>query len=111
MRRSTSRGAEKLSFLRWFRSSGVEMITSPRDFESSIQEAVEQAIQLSPDAQVEFVLNTAVTLGNRLVRSDDLVAKPVSALLRKKLPFTPAQILQLVQAGALPKYYFHFTSV
>src|SRR5690348_13902324 len=80
-------------------------------FEDGLQEAVEQAKQLSPEAQVEFVLEAAATLGNRLVRSDDRVAKPVSALLRKKLPFTPAQILQLVERGADPSYYFPFPSV
>src|SRR5208282_4700624 len=39
------------------------------------------------------------------------VLEPLRALLRRKLPFTPEQILKVVQLGADPTYYYPFASV
>ncbi len=39
------------------------------------------------------------------------VVAPISALLRRKLPFTSDQILRMVQLGGDPSYYFPFPSV
>lgn len=80
-------------------------------FKPMFQAAIDHAKGLSIADQVEFVLSAAEMLRNRLDWTNDMVGKPAGALLRKKLPFTPEQVLQLVQCGADPSYYFPFAGV
>src|SRR5258708_21696455 len=88
--------------------SGVEF----SEYERRAGEGVEIAKSLSVDDQVTFVMKALPLLSHTsMISPRDLVAKPVSAVLRKKLPFTPEQIVQLVEFGADPSYYFPFASV
>jgi hypothetical protein len=84
-------------------------------FQASMQkppsEAVEEAKKLAPQEQVEYVLRNLPELCTRTKFPSHNVSQAISALLRKKLPFTPEQIRHLVELGADPSYYYPFSSV
>jgi hypothetical protein len=77
-------------------------------FDKPRDEEAERAKQLSPGEQVSYIMDAMPRLAERGYPG---IASPVSTLLRRKLPFTPEQILQLVQLGANPSYYFPFSQV
>jgi Domain of unknown function (DUF4132) len=74
----------------------------PRD------EEAERVTQLSPEEQVQHVLQNIYRVADRS-RHDQVAS--LNAVLRRKLPFTPEQVLKLVQAGEDPSYYFPFAQV
>jgi len=77
----------------------------PRD------EAVEEVRKLAPQQQVDYVMERLPSLADRAQRAPHGVIAPLGVLLRRNLPFTPAQIEKMVQLGADPTYYFPFASV
>ena len=91
---------------------------SPASFQKVLEDgdrAAAQAKDLSPEEAVEFVMKAAATLGygrgGAYLNSGMVLDKPVSAVLRRKLPFTPEQILELVRMGANGSYYFPYAQV
>ena len=81
-------------------------------YERRKQEAVERVRTLGAEEQVEFVLRAARILANRLsMAPHEMLSKPAGAALRRKLPFAPQQVLELVRLGKNPTYYFPFAGV
>jgi uncharacterized protein DUF4132 len=81
-------------------------------YERRKQEAVEQVKTLTAEEQVEFVLGAVRILANRMSAAPhEMLSKPASAVLRRKLPFTAEQVLELVRMGENPTYYFPFAGV
>jgi hypothetical protein len=74
----------------------------PRD------EETERVKQLTPEEQVRYVMENVAPLSDR-TRQVQLAA--LGAIMRRKLPFTPTQILKMVQLGENPSYYFPFPQV
>src|SRR5262245_24766864 len=70
------------------------------------QEA-ERVKQLTPAEQVSYVMQTIVEVAEPVHRQ----VSALNAILRRKLPFTPDQILRLVQYGRNPGYYFPFAQI
>ena len=64
---------------------------------------------LSPSEQVDYVMSTAVDAASYGIMMSR--AKALSNVLRRKLPFTPEQILQLARLSATGSYYFPFAHV
>ena len=74
-------------------------------------EVAEEVKKLTPQQQVDYVMEALPALSDRTNLSAANVVAPISALLRRKLPFTSDQILRMVQLGGDPSYYFPFPSV
>lgn len=80
-------------------------------FQKPRNEEAEEVRKLTPQQQVDYVLEWLPSLADAAQLSPRNVVEPIGILLRRKLPFTPQQILKLVELGADPSYYFHFSSV
>jgi len=74
-------------------------------------EEVEAVKKLTPQQQVDYVLEWLPSLSNRQQASSTNAVQLIGALLRRSLPFTPEQIERMVELGADPSYYFPFASV
>lgn len=72
---------------------------------------LEAITNLTPEQQIEYIFRTLPLLAERSAYTGREEGELVSWLLRRKLPFTPEQILKLVELGADPSYYFPFTPV
>ena len=79
-----------------------------------VNEAVEQVKRLSPQQQVDYILvlpalsdRTNQSMCSALCNAVELIR----ALLRRKLPIAPEQVVKMVELGADPSYYFPFSSV
>jgi hypothetical protein len=71
---------------------------------------IERVKQLPPEEQVNFVMESVGLMANRGTAYPG-AGRPLSAVLRKKLPFTPEQIQRLVEWGENPSYYYPFLPV
>jgi hypothetical protein len=84
-------------------------------FQASLQkpvnEAVEEVKKLTPHRQVDYILESLPALSDRMNQSVFNAVEPIRALLRRKLPITPEQVVKMVELGADPSYYFPFSSV
>ena len=80
-----------------------------------VNEAVEQVKRLSPQQQVDYILESLPALSDRTNQSMCSAlcnaVEPIRALLRRKLPIAPEQVVKMVELGADPSYYFPFSSV
>jgi hypothetical protein len=70
------------------------------------------AKSLSPEDQVQFAMKAMRLVGDGSDKNPlSAVAKPLATVLRRKLPFSPQQILELVELGAKPTYYYPFAQI
>src|SRR6266404_8335056 len=82
------------------------------EWEACAKEAGEEAKKLSTQSQIDFVMEVAALQANRGSTAPHmLLAKSLSAVLRKKLPFTTGQIHTLVRLAENPTYYYPFATV
>ena len=76
------------------------------------EEAVGIARALPEAEQMVFVIAALEALSDQAQGQNlPLLSKPLSAVLRRKLPFTPEQILQFVELGREASYYFPFGQI